>query len=115
MELGANTIVDAISKMRAHSSAAKICLTSVNGEREARRIAATLTNKYQSDEYHEHIQCMGVTIIPNEEIETDHAFFFATVEDMNEFLQSIHELKDAGMEWTDIVRWFECHMRRVWK
>lgn len=115
MELGANTLIDAISKMRAHTDAAKICLTSINGEALARDLANQLTNKYKSAEYHEHLQFMGVTIVGNEEVETDHAFFFATVEDMNEFLQSIRELKSEGMDWKDIVRWFECTMRRVWK
>lgn len=115
MELGANTMIDAITKMKAHTNAAKVCLTSFNGERVAREIASTLTNKYQTPEYREHLQFMGVTIIPDELVETDHAFFFATVEDMNDFLQSIRDMKGAGMEWSDIVRWFECHMRRVWK
>lgn len=38
MELGANTMIDAIAKMKAHTNAAKVCLTSVNGERVAREI-----------------------------------------------------------------------------
>lgn len=116
MELGANTLIDAITKMKAHTSSAKICLTSIDGEFKARQLAADMA-KYggNANEYREQLQFMGVTIVGHEEVESDHAFFFATVADMNEFLDAIRELKDAGMDWPDIVRWFEYQMRRLWK
>lgn len=116
MELGANNLIDAITKMREHSDSAKICLTSVDGEFKARKIAAEMAH-YGGipNEYREHLQFMGITIIGREEVESDHAFFFATVEDMNEFLESVREMRAEGMDWNDFVRWFEYNMRRTYK
>lgn len=114
MELGANTLIDAITQMQANQPNAKVILTSVAAAQGAAKVAAEM-RQYQATEYHEIQTFMGMKLLSDPEIETDHAFFFATVEDANEFLESIRELKDAGMDWHDIVRWFEYQMRRLWK
>lgn len=101
--ISADSLIEAIQKMKANDKIANVCVTSVEAEQSLRDQFKESGAVYKNEIYGLPTQFFGVKIRGEPEIESDCGFFFKSDKDANVFLAEIRKLKKMGLPWKAIV------------
>ncbi len=92
-ELPAKDLIEAMKKVKAALPTASVCVTSLKGELAVRQNAEPTSSPIP----------LPMTIIGCADIESDHGFFFQNMEEAQEFLKDVAELKRENVPLEIIV------------
>lgn len=109
--LTANTLAEAILKMRYADKLAHVCVTSVVAKLKLENECRQQIQYKNESPLVALNQYAGMQLIGHEEIQTDTAFFFGNVDDANEFIDSCRKLREAKVPWHIVVEAFRQKLR----